>query len=594
MSPLRRAYSLLTRHERKRAIILLIAMLGGAVLETLGVGAVVPAIALLMGAGAGAGLEGGGLSLPFARWAASGGGLVAGGALLTGIFLLKNGCLGWLVSRQTAFTFDVQASLSSRLFARYIFQPYAFHLRRNSAELVRNAVTEVSQFTGSVLLPIMQLITELLVAGGIVALLAFLQPLSTLVVVAGIGGVGGVFYYFTRARSRAWGDARQIHEGERLRHLQQGLGAIKEIILLGRQQTFLARFDIGNQMAARMAQYQLSLLQFPRLFFEVLAVIALVSIVVVSSRSGTSAEAMIPSLALFTAALFRLIPSSNRTLSALNALRFGLPVINVLERELGREEPLESADSSADSPRSSRAPDTVAFRDVSFTYEGTQTPTIRESSFLIEAGTCVGIVGDSGAGKSTTVDLILGLLSPTQGTVASNGRDIREDIRGWQLRTGYVPQSVYLTDDSIRRNIAFGVPDEEINDGRVREAAGAARLTSFVESLPDGFGAHVGERGARLSGGQRQRIGIARALYHNPSVLVLDEATSALDLKTEAEVLDAISGLLGSVTMIVIAHRRSAVSRCQRILRLDAGRIREVGLNDTLDVSFQPAKTPTP
>jgi ABC-type multidrug transport system fused ATPase/permease subunit len=259
----------------------------------------------------------------------------------------------------------------------------------------------------------------------------------------------------------------------------------------------------------------------------------------------------------------------NRLLNAVQSLRFGVPIIDSLAEEVKLEVPPPAPQ------RGQRTEFTTEIRlnDVRFTYPDAPSPALDAMSITIRRGESVGFVGPSGAGKSTLVDVILGLLAPAAGEVTVDGHDIRANLRGWQDQIGYVPQTIYLNDDTLRRNIAFGLADDVIDDGAVERAMASAQLTDFVRSLPDGVETVVGERGVRLSGGQRQRIGIARALYHDPAVLVLDEATSALDTTTESAVMDAVRALHGTKTILIVAHRLSTVEGCDRLYRLENGHV---------------------
>jgi ATP-binding cassette, subfamily B, bacterial PglK len=568
MSALGRAYRLLSPAERRTTLLLLGLMAVGAVLEALGIGAVIPAIALLM--------QG---DLParypilaglLARLGNPGPAQLAtyGMLGLAAIYLVKTSFLAFLVWRQTEFSFDVQAHLSQRLYTTYLRQPYTFHLQRNSAELIRNAITEVNQFTGNVLLPGLLVVTEGLVAASIAGLLLTIEPLGATVVVLVLGATAWGFHRLTRERVLRWGAARQVHEGLRMQHLQQGLGGAKEVKLLGREADFLAQYQTHNVRSARLTQYQIAVVQFPRLMLELLGVVGLTILVLTMQAQGRDLASVLPAVGLFAAAAFRLMPSVNRMLGAVQALKFGRPVIDLLGVELTLAAPPPARTVKVRQLRSA-----IALTGVQYTYPGAAAPAINEVSLVVRQGEAVGVVGASGAGKSTVVDVVLGLLHPQIGAVTMDDVDIREELRAWQDQVGYVPQSVYLTDDTLRRNVAFGLAEEQIDDAAVVRAVQAAQLTDFVRELPEGLNSVVGERGVRLSGGQRQRIGIARALYQDPAVLVLDEATSALDGATEQGVMEAVTALHGRKTLLIVAHRLSTVAYCDRVYRLDRGRV---------------------
>jgi len=288
---------------------------------------------------------------------------------------------------------------------------------------------------------------------------------------------------------------------------------------------------------------------------------------------GKPMEALLPTLGLFAAAAFRIMPSVNRLLSAVQSMRFYLPVIDTLHSEFC----LLNAASTQQRGQPLPFNDALVLDQLSFKYPTAETPALRGISLSIPRGASIGFIGGSGAGKSTLVDTILGLLTPDSGSIKINGVDIQTNLRGWQDQIGYVPQSIYLTDDTLRRNVAFGLPPDQIDEAAVWRAIKAAQLEQFVNELPQGLETQVGERGVRLSGGQRQRIGIARALYHDPAVLVLDEATSSLDTATEHDVMEAIRALRGEKTLIIVAHRLSTVEHCDRLFRLEQGAVAEEG-----------------
>ena len=288
---------------------------------------------------------------------------------------------------------------------------------------------------------------------------------------------------------------------------------------------------------------------------------------------GKPLEALLPTLGLFTAAAFRLMPSVNRVLAGFQSLRFTLPVVDTLHSEFR----LFNATIAPKHGQPLPFKHALTLHQVSFQYPSTEAQALRGVSLTIPLGASVGFIGGSGAGKSTLVDIILGLLTPVSGTVKVDGIDIQTNLRGWQDQIGYVPQSIYLTDDTLRRNVAFGLPADQIDEAAVWRAIQAAQLEQFVNDLPQGLDTPVGEHGIRLSGGQRQRIGIARALYHDPRIMVLDEATSSLDTATEREVMEAVRALQGNKTLLIVAHRLSTTEHCGRLFRLEQGRLVEEG-----------------
>lgn len=565
-------YELLEPEQQRAAKILLFLMFIGMTLEAMGIGLVIPAIT--------------GLANPdlLRNYLAR----IEGTEFLTTLnntqlisyglgflifaYVIKTLFLTYLSWRQTDFVFKVQATLSQKMFSGYVAMPYSFHLQRNSANLIRNVITEVQQCT-LVVLASTQLLAELLVLSGITILLLSLEPLGALIVMSSFGIAGGILYRLSRKHMLKWGKARQFHEGERLKHLQQGFGGIKDAKLLNRENYFIDTYAVDNFSTARVIRLQYFFQSLPRLMLELLVVIGLAVLICVMIYQERSVDNIIPTIALFAATAFRLMPSANRILSSINSIRYGHPVIETLYNEVQEIRKVSKQLASEKIEFAKK----ITMEAVTYSYEDTEHAALKNITLSIPRGTSVGFIGQSGAGKSTLIDIILGLISPTSGAVKIDGVDIANNLRAWQSQIGYVPQSIYLTDDTLRKNIAFGIHDADINEERVAKALKAAQLEDVVAALPEGLDTAVGEVGVRLSGGQRQRIGIARALYHDPSVLVLDEATSALDNKSEQEVMLAVNALKKEKTMLIIAHRLSTVAECDHIYRLDKGSIVEEG-----------------
>ncbi|MES2659794.1 MAG: ABC transporter ATP-binding protein [Verrucomicrobiota bacterium] len=584
MNNFKTIYDILSPSERRHAIGLLGLMFVGMVVETLGIGLVVPLMTVFM-------QDDVGKTYPaLLPWLARLGNpthnqLVIGGMIgLVSLYFFKSLYLGYLVWEQSKFNNRVLVHLSRRLFTLYLRQPYAFHLQRNSSELIRNIVNEVGYFLSTGLGSMMVLVTESMVLLGIGILLFCMEPVgaSSLVITVGITGSG--FQWLTRKRVARWGLTRQTHDGLRIRQVQQGLGGVKDVVLLGREEDFLNQYDIHNSAQAR-AGLNLTVLQaMPRLSLEVMAIAGLASLVVTMTLQGRPMSSIIPALALFGAAAFRLLPSVGKVLASVQSARFGDSVLEMLKSELALELPeVPQARASLPMTRS------IELRDISFTYAAATSPALTHLSLSINRGETVGFIGPSGSGKSSLVDLILGLLYPDSGDILVDGESIHGNLRGWQDQIGYVPQTIFLTDDTLRRNIAFGLNESQIDDTAVARTLKAAQLDEFVKTLPEGLETIVGERGIRLSGGQRQRIGIARALYHDPAVLVLDEATSALDVPTETEVMESINALHGNKTILIVAHRLSTVENCDRIYRLESGRVVAEGPPHQMIPMKQPA-----
>jgi len=547
-------------------------MLVGMVLETLGISLVLPVITVLSSANLTSEfpwLE------PWLQWFGNPTHeeLIIGSMLtLVVVYMGKALFLAFLAWSSARFSFGIQEDLSSRLFSGYLRQSYVFHLQRNSAELIRNTIRQVDQIR-SVMQVSLTLVAEIFVLLGISVLLLVVEPVGTLWVAGTLSLAGLGFQALTRDHLLSWGQARQMHEGLRIQHLQQGLGGVKDARLLGREENFVAQYGRHNTENARLGRNQATLQKFPRIWFELLAVLGLTVLILVLISRGQSLEALLPTLGLFTAAAFRLLPSLTSVLASVQALRTNLPVIENLHHEFKL---LEIA-----SPAQDNQPvvfqGSISLEEVKFRYPDADTYALKGVSLSIPRGSNVGFIGTTGSGKSTLVDIVLGLLTPNSGVVRVDGLDIQKRLRGWQDQIGYVPQSIFLTDDTLRRNVALGLFDEEIDESAVKRAVHSAQLDTFIDELPDGLDTVVGERGVRLSGGQRQRIGIARALYHDPGILVLDEATSALDTVTESQVMAAVNALKNDKTIVIVAHRLSTVEHCERIFRLEKGKIVDEG-----------------
>jgi ABC-type multidrug transport system fused ATPase/permease subunit len=569
-----KVFTLLDARQRREAIIVFILMLLGMALEMLSIGLVLPVIGLMTSPDMLGRLPG---VVPIMAWLGNPDQkhlVIWGLFALSIIYWLKNAFLALLAWAQASFVFRLFASLSQRLFENYLRQPYIFHLQHNSSQLLRNIVVEVNLFTNA-LQAFMVLSTELLVIAGVFTLLLYVEPLATVMVTCTLGSASLLFYLVVRKRLSQWGKVRQQFDGKRIQLVQEGLGSVKEIRLLGREEDFLEQYRQCNIINARMLKHQHFLQQVPRLWLEVLAVSGLTAVVLMFIAQGMSSTDFIATIGLFGAAAFRLMPSINRCLTSIQSMRFAFTAVNTLHQELELEESNAERAGKSRLEEDERFSGRIDLFGVNFQYANSK-EVLHDVNLSIARGTSVGIVGDSGAGKSTLVDIILGLLTPVSGAVLVGGADIRRGLRKWQSQIGYVSQTIYLTDDTLRRNIAFGLADVQINEAAVWRALRAAQLEEFICQLPGGLDTEVGERGVRLSGGQRQRIGIARALYHDPSVLVLDEATSALDTDTEYSVMEAVRAMRGEKTILIITHRMSAIEHCDQVVRIEDGTVAQI------------------
>lgn len=489
--------------------------------------------------------------------------LIATALALFLFFVIKNAFVVGVLNTQFSFVYGEMPRFSCTLYQGYLTRPLAQHGRMNSAEMIRNVNNEVQLYFTNFLIPTLTLITEALVLIAIVAVLLLIAPMPALAAIVLLGGMTKAFYAVVRARVNKYGHDAQHHNAERIKWVNQGLNSIKETKILGREDFFVQNFNFHENRFAESSRYAMLLNQTPRLFIETLAFTALFLGVALALGVGQNRSVVLPVLALFALAAIRLLPSLNRILLSLTRMAYYRPAALVVldSRRFAVES--DANLKFASQQRSLKDWKELCLQDVSFHYPDSGQSILTNVNLTIKRGTSVALVGPSGSGKTTLADLVLGLLTPVSGKIEVDGRDIHSVLIDWQGELGYIPQSIYLLDDTIRRNIAFGVPDDLIDDQQVWKALHYASMGDVVSALPGQLDCSVGENGSCLSGGQRQRLGIARALYREPHFLVLDEATSALDEATEREIAETLDKLVGERTLLVIAHRPETVRRCQ-------------------------------
>lgn len=487
------------------------------------------------------------------------------------LFIFKGLFLVFLNWKQSDFSAKLSSELSIKLYTGYLKQPYHFHLQKNSSILNFNIseAASLSGFSNTIMIGLL----ETTVILGIISMLFLVEPIGALSVSLFLLLSGLAFHRFTKNKIMSWSKNRQFHVGQGNKQLMQGFGGVKDIKLMGNEVFFINSYSKHIIENATISTKATTLNLVPRLYLEVLAVFAMAGLVVSMIIQGKSVDLIVPVLGIFLVAAFRMIPSANRIMTSVQTLKSAYPTIDLVYNEF------KLINNSSSDKRTGiyvNFNDQIEMNNISFSYTNSK-KVLSDINIKISKGKSIGIIGPSGSGKSTLVDLILGLLSPTSGSIKIDGLDINNVMTSWQNKIGYVPQSIYLTDDTIKNNIAFGLPENQINNESISRVIKIAQLGEFIDSLPEGLDTKVGERGVRLSGGQRQRIGIARALYHEPSILVLDEATSALDTNTEIEVMKAVNSLHGKKTLIIIAHRLSTVNNCDLIYKISSGKIIEVG-----------------
>jgi ATP-binding cassette subfamily C protein len=500
--------------------------------------------------------------------------LVVVGVVLGLFFVLRAAVLVTLSYAQNRIAENAGARLASRLLAGYLAMPYTFHLQRNSAELIRNTYDTVQQFVKDGLMPAVMLIGQTVIASGLLAVLLYASSIPTLVAVAVLAPFTWVLLRFIHPRVKRLGVRAQALSKRNLRLLEESLSGWRDIHILGRESAFAGDFARDRHELAQVRYLASTARTVPRVALETGLVLVILTFLGVSVLAGGGALEALPVLGVFGYAAVRLQPCLNDILVALNSLKFVAPGIDLLHRDLSLFPPRRSE--SAHLPAPLRLRRELRLNAVTVRYPLAARNALDGIDLVIGAGEFVGIVGSTGGGKSTLVDVILGILEPASGEVTVDGTPLLGNEDAWHASLGVVHQTLFFSDSTIRRNIALGVPDDEMDEESVLEAIHLAQLDDFVRSLPDGLDTPIGQRGIRVSGGQRQRLAIARALYRRPSLLVLDEGTSALDHGTESDLIDALVPLRGSRTIVAVAHRLTTVKTCDRVVLVEDGRIVDV------------------
>ncbi len=560
---IRKAWAVYPKRSKRRVPIVMFLGILGTAFETLGIGLVIPVMTTMSTASSG---NSGSVLQPFFDLLGIRSvGTMVGVAVLSIVvaFMVKNAYqlfYIWYVQRFTNFS---SQQLSSMLFRSFLRRPYTFHLQRNSSELLNVVQQEVGMTLG-IVTSTTGLLKEILLGGSVAVLMFITEPVaatSTLTILI----FGSILYTrVTKPRIAYFGQQRQKIQAPLMRYLLQGFAGVKDIQVLGRAEDFSTQYEQQNLVVQDAALRYGIVKQIGPMWTELLAMSGLTVVVWVMVWQGRAPERIIPLLGLFVIATWRFVPSINNVLGLVNSLAYSKPAVESLYSEF------EYIKKQSEIVKTQAVfTDKIEMRNLTFSYANTPVPSLRNVNIVVRKGETVGFIGPSGAGKSTLVDVILGLLPPSSGELLVDGVNMHEHNIEWQSTIGYVAQAIYLTDDTIRRNVAFGIAENEIDDVALERALKSAQLWDFVQGLPDKTHSIVGERGIRVSGGQRQRIGIARALYHEPQVLVLDEATSSLDIETETEVMSAIRALQGFKTILIVAHRLSTVQHCDRVYKIE-------------------------
>jgi len=564
ISTLKKINFLITKRQRKGLVILTLLLFIGMILEVFGLGILIPAISILLDPEM---ME----KTPiissirnyFTEFSDQNFIFLFLGAVVV-VYFVKSLFIVLLTYKQNLFLTNTIASISNNLFLSYLSQPYNFHLNRNSSELIKNIQIEIKYLFTFLL----SLITILIEGGFVISVLAtliYIEPFGAICIGVFYGLLSLLFLQFTKRKLKSWGIKRLELEAEVSKIALEGLGGIKDLLILGKISFFTEQYSNKNFFAARLSANNGTLSQIPRFYLELISIIGLVSFIFLLIFQGKETTSLISILGVFVAATFRMIPSLNRIISATQSMKFYLPSVNVIYKEINSYSQVKTFE---DSSENFKFQNEIEFKKVNFGFIKEKL-VLNDINFKIKRGQTIGIIGESGSGKSTLVDLLIGLHNPVTGQILIDGLVDFQLSQSWRNKIGYVSQSIFLLDDSIKSNIAFGIPENQIDESRINEVIIKSQLNTLVNSLEAGLETKVGERGIQLSGGQRQRIGIARALYNNPEILILDEATSALDSLTESKIIETISELKGQMTIIMIAHRTSTLFNCDFVFNCD-------------------------
>ncbi|ETX12854.1 hypothetical protein OCH239_15630 [Roseivivax halodurans JCM 10272] len=576
----RRIFSLLSARDRRNFLILVALMVAAGAAEVVGVAAIIPLFAVIADPAA---ISGDGMLAGLYEWGGFTDTRSFLGALCLAVFtvLLLSVAVRIVTNYASArFSRGIVLTLSQSLLTKYLRNPYEWYLARHSADLAKSLLAETKQVVNGSITPAIKFISDAIATVTMVLFLVRLEPVGAVLTAGTVGGAFTFLYWWLRHRLDEIGKDRRHANRERFQIAQEALGGIKDVKILALEESYIRRFHGPSQ---RLAQHQATmdiLGEVPRYGLEALGFGGmLLFLFFLLSTSGGDPGAILPIFGAFALAGLRLLPTVQTLFRSSTQMRFNQTALDALFGDL--------SEATGPSPR----PATVnlplerelVLDGIAYNYPGAPAPSLEGIDLTIPARTSCGIVGATGAGKTTLVDIVLGLLVPHEGELRVDGTKIDETtLRAWQRSIGYVQQSIHLTDDTIAANIAYGIAPDKIDEERVARAGRMARLDEVVDALPDGYRTTVGDRGLRLSGGQRQRIAIARALYRDPEVIVFDEATSALDTVTEQEVMDAIGALRGEKTVVIVTHRLSTVTGCDQIVVMRGGRVEATGRYDEL------------
>ena len=496
--------------------------------------------------------------------------------LLLSLFILKTiglSLINWMIF---SFCYERQIKIRSKLMKSYQTMSYVEYTQRNSSEYIYN-MSVVSSFTQGTLVSILRIFTEIIVATFILIFLVFQDPYVLFLLVFLLGGFIFLYDFFFRKRIKRYGHLVNSYSTKMLKNINESVNGLKEVRILGKEKYFYDKVLSNSTGLSKTMKLKDFISSVPRYFLELIMIFFVVLIVVLYSYQEKGLELVVPILTMFSIAAIRLFPSANQIVSGISHIRFGRPIVALLYKDLKNLDQ-NNLDYEKNTKNETPLFESIELKDISFSYPSRDFKVINNISLKIKKGDSVGIIGPSGSGKTTLLDILLGLIKVNSGEILLNGKDLNKNLNEWKSHVAYIPQNIFIIDDTVTRNIALGIPDNLVDTTKLKNSINQAKLSELINQMPEGLNTLLGESGIQLSGGQRQRVALARAFYHNRDILVMDEATSALDNETEAEIVQEIKNLKGNKTLIVIAHRLSTIKYCDYIYRVNEGKI--VGQGD--------------
>jgi ABC-type multidrug transport system fused ATPase/permease subunit len=577
MNKIKLILSLLDKRERNQLIFVLFAMLIMGFVELIGVGSISPFISIVSNPEVIHANEYLNKVYAYFDFNSDASFIVAFGIAVIIVLALSNLCIFTVIFITYVYSGKRKYSITMRLLEKYLRQPYIFYLNINTSDLTKNLLNDIPIFVNSVLQSFLQIISSAIISIAIVVLLIIINPLLALILSSVLGFLYIIIFSLVKNFLVRKGDERFIRISLRYKYINELFGGIKDIKIFGKENVFLKFFSVPSKELVMNEAVSESVNDLPKHLLETVALGGMILVIIFMKKSGMDIDDFLPTLTLYAFGAYRLLPTLQKIFRAIASIRYNFPIVENLYKNFSElPQGIELIDNAVSRMDFSRE---ILLKNIVFAYPNTDKEIIKNQTVKIKANTSIALVGTTGCGKTTLADIILGLLEPQKGEIIVDDTEINNaNVKNWQMNLGYVPQSIFLTDDTIRNNIAFGVNPRDIDDKAVMDAAKMANIHDFVTAeLKQGYDTVIGERGIRLSGGQRQRIGIARAVYHDPSVLIFDEATSALDSLTENAIMDAIKNISHKKTIVMIAHRITTVKACDVIYLMEKGVIVDYG-----------------